>query len=228
MNKITTTALAALTLGAMGASASMVLPQTESLSGTTYAVDDPSAASFINTSIRWTANSTGTGTTAAAVDSTSSDFYWFLSGGDLQSGGSAIPTTANYVQLDFTLTGGWVAGSKSDQIFRKTELTGGSGSSTPTDLTNLPWSTTAGAAIADGSYSVIFDLNPAPDAGTTWDYLRYDFFNESDASIPNAGGKTFTLDGVTYATNVVPEPATLGMVAIFGGGIMFIRRRFMI
>jgi hypothetical protein len=27
--------------------------------------------------------------------------------------------------------------------------------------------------------------------------------------------------------NVIPEPATLGMVAVFGGGILFVRRRFM-
>jgi hypothetical protein len=26
----------------------------------------------------------------------------------------------------------------------------------------------------------------------------------------------------------IPEPATLGLIAAFGGGIMFIRRRFMI
>ena len=27
---------------------------------------------------------------------------------------------------------------------------------------------------------------------------------------------------------VIPEPATLGMVAVFGAGILFVRRRFMI
>ena len=31
-----------------------------------------------------------------------------------------------------------------------------------------------------------------------------------------------------HATNTIPEPATLGMVALFGGGIMFIRRRLLI
>lgn len=36
------------------------------------------------------------------------------------------------------------------------------------------------------------------------------------------------MDGVTLATTVIPEPATLGLVAAFGAGILFIRRRFMI
>ncbi|MDF7822787.1 PEP-CTERM sorting domain-containing protein [Pontiellaceae bacterium B12227] len=31
-----------------------------------------------------------------------------------------------------------------------------------------------------------------------------------------------------YTVTVIPEPATLGLVAAFGGGILFIRRRFMI
>ncbi len=42
---------------------------------------------------------------------------------------------------------------------------------------------------------------------------------------PNGGNSdmTFFLQG-----SVIPEPATLGMVAAFGGGILMIRRRFMI
>jgi len=34
--------------------------------------------------------------------------------------------------------------------------------------------------------------------------------------------------GSLYNTNVIPEPATLSMVALFGGGLLFIRRRLMI
>jgi len=29
-------------------------------------------------------------------------------------------------------------------------------------------------------------------------------------------------------TTVIPEPATLGLVALMGGGMLFIRKRFMI
>ena len=121
--------------------------------------------------------------------------------------------------------------SKADQIFRKTDQTTTSGSTTPTDQTNLPWDTTVGATVADGSYSVIVDLTPAPDAGTEWTLLRWDFFNGNPANDlivpqPNAGGKTFTVDAVTYATNVIPEPGTLGLVTAFGGAVLFIRRRY--
>ncbi len=40
------------------------------------------------------------------------------------------------------------------------------------------------------------------------------------------GGAYAIYDGVTL--QAIPEPATLGMVALFGGGILFVRRRLMI
>jgi len=42
-----------------------------------------------------------------------------------------------------------------------------------------------------------------------------------------ADGTYLDLDTITIET-VIPEPATLGLVAAFGGGILFIRRRFLI
>jgi hypothetical protein len=43
---------------------------------------------------------------------------------------------------------------------------------------------------------------------------------------------TFTswmdLDSVTIETTAIPEPATFGLVALFGGGILFVRRNFKI
>lgn len=48
-----------------------------------------------------------------------------------------------------------------------------------------------------------------------------------DAAMLTASGWTATeLD--TAGWQAIPEPATLGLVAAFGGGILFIRRRFMI
>jgi len=41
-----------------------------------------------------------------------------------------------------------------------------------------------------------------------------------------AGNVTATFDG--SKTTVIPEPATLGLVALMGGGMLFIRKRFMI
>lgn len=38
----------------------------------------------------------------------------------------------------------------------------------------------------------------------------------------------YYLQGFDITANVIPEPATLGLVAAFGGAVLFIRRRFMI
>ncbi len=43
-----------------------------------------------------------------------------------------------------------------------------------------------------------------------------------------SGGDRFGLGEVRFATEVIPEPATLGLMAIFGGATLFIRRRLMI
>ena len=40
-------------------------------------------------------------------------------------------------------------------------------------------------------------------------------------------GETATING-NFAVITVPEPATLGMISAVGGGILFIRRRFLI
>lgn len=50
--------------------------------------------------------------------------------------------------------------------------------------------------------------------------------------VANIGGESIfaSYDGASETTTftVIPEPATLGLVAAFGGAILFIRRRFMI
>ncbi len=43
-----------------------------------------------------------------------------------------------------------------------------------------------------------------------------------------AGNDRMRFRDFTISGTVVPEPATIGLVAAFGGGILFIRRRFMI
>jgi hypothetical protein len=37
-----------------------------------------------------------------------------------------------------------------------------------------------------------------------------------------------SFDNVSFEYEVIPEPATLGLVTAMGGGLLFIRRRFMI
>ncbi|MDF7806542.1 PEP-CTERM sorting domain-containing protein [Pontiellaceae bacterium B12219] len=54
-----------------------------------------------------------------------------------------------------------------------------------------------------------------------------------DSSEGDGIGWSFNVDnsganGLLTATYVIPEPATLGLVAVFGGAVLFLRRRFMI
>ncbi|MDF7808989.1 PEP-CTERM sorting domain-containing protein [Pontiellaceae bacterium B12219] len=44
----------------------------------------------------------------------------------------------------------------------------------------------------------------------------------------NGGGLQFTDNGGTFTVTAVPEPATLGLIVAFGGGILFVRRSFQI
>ncbi len=81
------------------------------------------------------------------------------------------------------------------------------------------------AATAAGSGTV-----PKVDKEVVWcelvtvdNYTAVDDFYEFGAIMSNGGGR---ISDVEF--NVIPEPATLGMVATFGCGILFIRRRFML
>jgi hypothetical protein len=72
----------------------------------------------------------------------------------------------------------------------------------------------------------------------TWDINGQNITTGSDDALaltaPITGSMTITglttdatrLEG--FQIEVIPEPATLGMVALFGGGILFIRKRMMI
>ena len=53
--------------------------------------------------------------------------------------------------------------------------------------------------------------------------LTFKFLLDDATANGNIHFNQFEIDG-----SVIPEPATLGMVALFGGGILFIRRKFMI
>lgn len=66
---------------------------------------------------------------------------------------------------------------------------------------------TGGNVLADGE-SVTFRLDMAGGTG--------------------ASGHHQYVDNIAISGNVIPEPATLGLVAAFGGAVLFIRRRFMI
>ncbi len=74
--------------------------------------------------------------------------------------------------------------------------------------------------VADSAWTTI-SLAAGVDLGTT----GYDYYTWRIGSVDKLAGDTFAFDNLTVVA--VPEPATLGMVAIFGGGILFIRRKLM-
>ncbi|VGO22332.1 hypothetical protein [Pontiella sulfatireligans] len=73
----------------------------------------------------------------------------------------------------------------------------------------------------------------------TWSYSGLDSLAatldvaDADASWTNGDGVTLyaDTDGTNYSymwAETIPEPATFGLIALFGGGLLFIRRRFRI
>lgn len=129
-------------------------------------------------------------------------------------GGEALNFTISGLAVDETVRVGVVTVLNDDTRARmdipEIGLTDGTTTVSVTDLPNLSSSTnTVGPGWvffdidSDGDYSVVFA------DGTT-----------------DGGVDTFahtSLGGMTFDT--IPEPATLGLVAAFGGAIMFIRRR---
>jgi hypothetical protein len=64
------------------------------------------------------------------------------------------------------------------------------------------------------------------DSGT---YVRFNGLTADSTTISMSqvqGG--MILGGIQVVGTVIPEPATLGLIGAFGGGLLFIRRRFMI
>lgn len=45
---------------------------------------------------------------------------------------------------------------------------------------------------------------------------------------PRAGGSATNLAFDNFSGNVIPEPATIGLVGVFGAAVLFVRRRFML
>lgn len=97
---------------------------------------------------------------------------------------------------------------------------------------------------ASGTVAAIFDSGSVlnvdfigADSEGTWTVMEVEgaditdgglvFADTVDQSIWSFNVDNSGANGVLTVT-AIPEPATLGMVALFGGGILFIRRRFMI
>jgi hypothetical protein len=90
-----------------------------------------------------------------------------------------------------------------------------------------------GGDVAGTSLTTVDDIAIAWDEGAQdgGGNDTYTFTSEqSDFKVVSSAGNGFGVDsiGATFTLSVIPEPATLGLVAAFGGAVLFIRRRFMI
>lgn len=70
---------------------------------------------------------------------------------------------------------------------------------------------------------VWFRLSTSAAIDTTVEANDNDRFN-----LKTVGGGTGDPIDTALSITTIPEPATLGLIAVFGGGVIFIRRRFMI
>ena len=83
-----------------------------------------------------------------------------------------------------------------------------------------------GSGFSDGVYDIAWAVNGIDTTGMTFSNLS----DRDNADLSWAVVSTdFGAGAVdTLQVTVIPEPAALGMVAVFGGGIFFIRKMFMI
>ena len=189
------------------------------LSGTTT-IREGNLATF-NGPNKWTtlngtiSGSDRTGTTLATTGS--NDFYVNYGAGALgNTPANALPVADNrYVEISYSLGGNWTGAPTSHALRLDT---------TSDPAAFVTFSNRGLIPNADGSHTIIIDLNNSVTAPLTgdWSTVRWDFFNVAG----NNGGKTFTIDKVTFASSItaVPEPSTalLGLLAL---PVMIRRRR---
>ncbi|MDF7797966.1 PEP-CTERM sorting domain-containing protein [Pontiellaceae bacterium B1224] len=89
------------------------------------------------------------------------------------------------------------------------------------DVGDLVGTAATPAAGIGGATTISYSGASLADSVTTDSVRLYTWGNSS------INGNIHIYDAVAEYT-VVPEPATLGLVAAFGGGILFVRRRFMV
>lgn len=82
---------------------------------------------------------------------------------------------------------------------------------------------------ASSALTLVTDTNPG-DGYSTGTYVKFTGLTADTFSVQMSIPDTnwIAIGGAQLVGTAVPEPATLGLIGLFGGGILFIRRRFMI
>ena len=112
------------------------------------------------------------------------------------------------VQLGWYHFGGFVKGTVSADANMGIDLFG----------PNWGWCWGGGSAIPEGTYA-------------EWTYFGFDFeITDATANykvrVKSPTGNNFLVDDFQLTTDVVPEPATLGLLGLAGGALLIIRRKF--
>ncbi|MDF7799744.1 PEP-CTERM sorting domain-containing protein [Pontiellaceae bacterium B1224] len=86
----------------------------------------------------------------------------------------------------------------------------------------------------NGVGAIIMTYRDLPSAELTGGYVTSTFIADSETQVFSIYGTRDSWNGLVESTaqvnglqlRAIPEPATLGLVAVFGGGMFFMRRRF--
>lgn len=139
----------------------------------------------------------------------------------------------NWVRQNFST--GWVADDTFTVSFNACEVWWRAGGTDQNSMTVSLMDNTGATAYQ----TKIYDLDGTHGGETTtyedWTADQTFSFQVTGQNLVDAGATAgdeliiqFDSVNINYLDNVsvIPEPATLGLVAVFGGGILFIRRRF--
>lgn len=133
------------------------------------------------------------------------DILGYDSNGNIDPTGWTVKVRTDNTSQNINVSDAWFSSAVLGQTFSFND------DSTGETAANGTWTTVSGSYdIAAGTGGAVGGIQISTDNGGY-----------------TSGGGIF-LDNITVDVSTIPEPAALGLVALFGAGILFIRRRFII
>lgn len=154
------------------------------------------------------------GTFGLADSSSAGYFLWELSGVDLSGSVQSASGANNTTQITTTSANSFIIDMLGVNDF-------GISSIAPTSLATQTPDGTGNATYGTGTFVVPGGGYIVPSEATAASTGTYQLGWDVSGGYGNYGE-------LAYAFVAIPEPATLGLVGIFGAGVLFVRRRFMI